>query len=164
MSLDSLFSPIAIGKLAIQNRIVMPPMATNYTSPEGFVTDRQIAYYVERAKGDVGYITVEHTGILQQGKASPKMLLISTDEHAAKIKQLVEAVHAAGGKIFVQINHVGRQTASAVTGSPVVGPSPIPSPPANEIIRNRKADLVSMGRALIADPHLPNKAKEGRLQ
>ena len=60
MSLDSFFSPITIGKLAIQNRIVMPPMATNYTSPEGFVTDRQIAYYVERAKGGVGYITVEH--------------------------------------------------------------------------------------------------------
>jgi len=49
------------------------------------------------------------------------MLLISTDEHAAKIKQLVESVHAAGGKSFVQINHAGRQTASAVTGSPVVG-------------------------------------------
>ncbi|TET24395.1 MAG: hypothetical protein E3J76_03055 [Candidatus Aminicenantes bacterium] len=40
----------------------------------------------------------------------------------------------------------------------------MPSPPANEIIRNGKADLVSMGRALIADPHLLNKAKEGRLQ
>jgi len=63
MSLDSLFSPITIGKLAIQNRIVMSPMATNYTSPEGFVTDRQIAYYVERAKGDVDYIARRTPGL-----------------------------------------------------------------------------------------------------
>ena len=96
----------------------MPPMATNYATSEGFVSDRQIAYYVERARGGVGYINVEHTGIHEQGKASPKMLMISTDEHAAKIENLVEAIHAAGGKIVVQINHAGRQTFSkAVTGS-----------------------------------------------
>jgi 2,4-dienoyl-CoA reductase-like NADH-dependent reductase (Old Yellow Enzyme family)/thioredoxin reductase len=121
--------------MEIRNRIVMPPMATHYASPEGFVTDRQIAYYVERAKGGVGYITVEHTGILQQGKASPKMLLISSDEHAARIENLIEAVHKAGGKIVVQINHAGRQTSSTVTGSPIVGPSPIPCPTRTEIPR-----------------------------
>lgn len=135
MSLDALFSPCAIGTLQTKNRIVMPPMATNYASPEGFVTDRLIAYYVERARGGVGYITVEHTGILQQGKASPRMLLISTDEHASGMARLIEAVHRAGGKIVVQINHAGRQTSSAVTGSPIVGPSPIACPTRNEIPR-----------------------------
>jgi 2,4-dienoyl-CoA reductase-like NADH-dependent reductase (Old Yellow Enzyme family)/thioredoxin reductase len=75
---------------------------------------------------------VEHTGIHPQGKASPKMLLISTDEHAAHINKLVEAVHYAGGKIVVQINHAGRQTFSKVTGSPIVGPSPIPALPIME--------------------------------
>jgi 2,4-dienoyl-CoA reductase-like NADH-dependent reductase (Old Yellow Enzyme family)/thioredoxin reductase len=110
-------------------------MATHYSTPEGFVTDRQIAYYVERAKGGVGYITTEHTGILQQGKASMKMMLISTDEHAAKIEELIEAVHGVEGKIVVQINHAGRQTSSEVTGVPIVGASPIPGPPKNEIPR-----------------------------
>ena len=135
MSLDMLFSPCAIGTLQTKNRIVMPPMATNYASPEGFVTDRLIAYYVERARGGVGYITVEHTGILQQGKASPRMLLISTDEHASGFARLVDAVHRAGGKIVVQINHAGRQTSSAVTGSPIVGPSPIACPTRTEVPR-----------------------------
>jgi 2,4-dienoyl-CoA reductase-like NADH-dependent reductase (Old Yellow Enzyme family)/thioredoxin reductase len=135
MTLKNLFSPFEIGTLKLENRIVMPPMATNYASTEGFVTQRQIDYYVERAKGGVGYITVEHTGILPEGKASPKMLLISTDEHAAHINKLVEAVHAAGGKIVVQINHAGRQTFSKVTGSPIVGPSPIPALPIMETPR-----------------------------
>ena len=114
MSLDSLFSPISIGSLRIENRIVMPPMATNYSSTEGYVTDKQIDYYVERAKGGVGYITVEHTGIVEQGKASPKMLLISSDTHATHYKKLVDAIHDAGGKVFIQINHAGRQTMPSV--------------------------------------------------
>ncbi|MBW2151994.1 MAG: FAD-dependent oxidoreductase [Deltaproteobacteria bacterium] len=138
MNLDRLFNPISVKGLKLPNRIVMPPMATNYASPEGFVTERQIAYYVERAKGGVGYITVEHTGILQQGKASPRMLLISTDEHAAYIKQLIDAVHEAGARIFVQINHAGRQTTPAVTGMPIVGPSAVshlPHPPQEMIPR-----------------------------
>ena len=135
MALNNLFSPFAIGTLNMENRIVVPPMATNYASTDGFVTQRQIDYYVERAKGGFGYINVEHTGILAQGKASPKMLLISTDEHAAHINKLVEAVHTAGGKIVVQINHAGRQTFSKVTGSPIVGPSPIPALPVMETPR-----------------------------
>jgi 2,4-dienoyl-CoA reductase-like NADH-dependent reductase (Old Yellow Enzyme family)/thioredoxin reductase len=110
-------------------------MATRYATLEGFATDRQTAYYVERARGGVGYITVEHTGILEQGKAHPSMLLISSDEHASRIESLIEAVHAAGGKIIVQINHAGRQTASTITGSPIVGPSPIPCPTRDETPR-----------------------------
>ncbi|UCD80430.1 MAG: FAD-dependent oxidoreductase [Desulfobacterales bacterium] len=132
MAFENLFSPFSIGSLKLANRLVMPPMATNYASAEGFATQRQIDYYVERARGGVGYLTVEHTGILPQGKASPKMLLISSDEHASHIKNLVEAVHAAGGKIVVQINHAGRQAFAAVTGSPIVGPSPIPVLPSME--------------------------------
>jgi 2,4-dienoyl-CoA reductase-like NADH-dependent reductase (Old Yellow Enzyme family) len=57
VSLNMLFSPFSIGSMAVQNRIVMPPMATNYATPEGSVTERQVAYYVERARGGVGYIT-----------------------------------------------------------------------------------------------------------
>ncbi len=129
MPFENLFSPFSIGSLNLANRLVMPPMATNYASPEGFVTERQIDYYVERARGGVGYITVEHTGILPQGKASPKMLMISSDEHELHIRKLVEAVQTAGSKIVVQINHAGRQTFAAVTGSPIIGPSPIPALP-----------------------------------
>ncbi len=135
MTLNALFSPFAIGSLQLKNRIVMPPMATNYASPEGLVTERQIAYYLERAKGGVGYITVEHTGILQQGKASPRMLLLSSDAHAVALERLVDAAHAAGAKIVVQISHAGRQTSAAITGMPIVGPSPLACPTRTEIPR-----------------------------
>jgi 2,4-dienoyl-CoA reductase-like NADH-dependent reductase (Old Yellow Enzyme family)/thioredoxin reductase len=63
------------------------------------------------------------------------MLLISSGEHASSIERMIDAVHRAGGKIVVQINHAGRQTSSAVTGMPIVGPSPISCPTRNEIPR-----------------------------
>ncbi len=85
MKLGKLFTSFYIGTMKIRNRIVMPPMATHNASPEGLMTDRQIPYYLERARGGVGYSTVGHTGILQRGEASPKMLLISSDEHASSM-------------------------------------------------------------------------------
>ena len=66
---------------------------------------------------------------------SPRMLMIGTDKHAESIRNLIGAVHDAGGRIVVQINHAGRQTSSGVTGSPIVGPSPIPALPSMEIPR-----------------------------
>ncbi len=130
-----LFSPGQIGTMKVPNRIVMPPMATNYATSSGMITDRQIAYYLERAKGGVGYITVEHTAVAAQGKATANMAMIATDDHIPGFTQLAKAIHQAGGKIVIQINHAGRGTTSAVTGLPVVGPSPIPCPVRKEVPR-----------------------------
>jgi len=129
----TLFSPFRIGKLELKNRIVMPPMATNFAGPDGKVNDRQIAYYVKRVQGGVGYVTFEHTGILKEGKASPGMALIDGDDKTPLFKKLVDAVHQEGGKIFIQINHAGRQTSFSITGTPIVGPSAIPCPVRKEM-------------------------------
>jgi 2,4-dienoyl-CoA reductase-like NADH-dependent reductase (Old Yellow Enzyme family)/thioredoxin reductase len=124
----TLFSPFRIGNFELKNRIVMPPMATNFAGEDGSVNDRHIAYYVKRAKGGVGYITFEHTGVLKQGRAFPNMALIDSDQYIPPFKKLVEAVHKEGGKIVIQINHAGRQTSASITGSPIVAPSAIPCP------------------------------------
>jgi 2,4-dienoyl-CoA reductase-like NADH-dependent reductase (Old Yellow Enzyme family) len=130
-----LLSPGQIGSLQVPDRIVMPPIATNYADPQGFVTDRQIAYYRERARGGAGYLTFEHTGILQQGKAAANMAMLSTDEHVPAFRKLVQAIHAEGGRILIQINHGGRQTTSAFTGQPIVAPSAISCPVRKEMPR-----------------------------
>jgi len=132
-SFNVLFSPAAIGTLKTTNRIVMPPMATNFAEADGRVSDRHIAYYLERARGRVGYITFEHTGILPQGKASPNMALIDSEEKILPFAKLISAIHQAGGKIVIQINHAGRQTSAAITGSPIVAPSPVPCPVRKEM-------------------------------
>jgi 2,4-dienoyl-CoA reductase-like NADH-dependent reductase (Old Yellow Enzyme family)/thioredoxin reductase len=129
----ALFSPFRIGNLELKNRIVMPPMATNFAGEDGTVNDRHIAYYVKRAQGGAGYITFEHTGILRQGRAFPNMALIDTDKQIPSFRKLVEAIHQEGGKILIQINHAGRQTSSSITGSSIVAPSAIPCPVRKEM-------------------------------
>jgi len=126
--LSHLFSPITIGNLEIENRIVMPPMATNFGDSNGFVTDDIIAYYAERARGGVGYITVEHTAIRVDGRAFPTMLMIGTDDHVEGFRKLADAIHRENGKVFIQINHAGRQTSSQTTGQPIIAPSAVRCP------------------------------------
>ncbi len=142
-ALNQLFSPGQIGRMKVANRIVMPPMATNYATPQGMMTDRQIAYYLERARGGVGYITFEHTAINPQGKATTNMAMIATDEHIPGFRQLVKAIHDAGGKIVIQINHAGRGTNSSVTGLPIVAPSPIACPVRKEVPKELDIEGIS---------------------
>ena len=130
---QNLFAPYRIGKITLRNRIVMPPMATNFADPEGTVNERHIVYYRRRARGGAGLIIFEHTGIAKQGKAFPNMALIDSDARIPPFKKLVQAVHEEGGKFFIQINHAGRQTLSAYTGCPTVAPSPIPCPVRQEM-------------------------------
>ena len=129
----ALFSPYRIGNLELKNRIVMPPMATNFAGEDGSVNDRHIDYYVKRAKGGVGYITFEHTGILKQGRAFPNMALIDSDQNIPSFRKLAEAIHQENGKILIQINHAGRQTSASITGSPIVAPSAVPCPVRKEM-------------------------------
>jgi len=111
----------------------MPPMATHFADEDGSINERHIAYYVERVRGGVGYVTSEHTGVLKQGRAFPNMALIDRDQQIPSFKRLVEAIHQEGGKIVIQINHAGRQTSASFTGSPIVAPSAIPCPVRKEM-------------------------------
>lgn len=87
------------------------------------------------------------------------MLLISSDEHASRIEKLIEAVHRAGGKIVIQINHSGRETSSAVTGLPIVGPSPIPCPTRNEVPRELSlSEITNLTEAFSIAAHRVKKA------
>ena len=127
-TLAHLFKPIQINGLEIANRIVLPPMATNFGDANGHVTEQVIDYYRERARGGVGYMTIEHTAVRQDGRAFPTMLMIGTDDHVAGFRRLVDAIHREMGKVFIQINHAGRQTTSQTTGHPIVSASAVKCP------------------------------------
>lgn len=123
-----LFSPFKIGNVTIKNRIVKSPMATNYGSVTGEVTDQIIDYYVETAKGGVGLIIVENTTVdYPQGKDIPCEMSLDEDRFISGHNDLVEAIHEAGAKAAVQLHHAGRQTTLAITGGlEPVAASPVP--------------------------------------
>jgi 2,4-dienoyl-CoA reductase-like NADH-dependent reductase (Old Yellow Enzyme family)/thioredoxin reductase len=116
----------SMGPLRVKNRLVMAPMGTRLANEVGGVSQRQIDYYAERAKGGVGTIIVEITGVdFPVGVASPKTLTIHDNIYIGGHNDLVEAVHAFGARIISQLGHVGRNR-RAVYGAHPVAPSPIP--------------------------------------
>ncbi|MCJ7655137.1 MAG: FAD-dependent oxidoreductase, partial [Dehalococcoidia bacterium] len=124
-----LFQPGRIGSLELKNRLVMPPMATNYALKDGSVTQRQIDYYEERAKGGVGLVIVEISCVdSTSGKGAAKQIAIDDDRFIPGLSKLAEAIRRHGAKAAIQIHHAGRQTSAKLTGNQPVAPSPIPAP------------------------------------
>ncbi|MGB9858626.1 MAG: NADH:flavin oxidoreductase, partial [Moorellaceae bacterium] len=143
-----LSGPIKIGRLELKNRMVMPPMVTNYAYTDGSVTPRLIAYHTERAKGGVGLIIVEATYVHPSGKGFKNQLGIYSDRLLPGLRRLVDAVHAQGAKIAIQLYHGGRQTTSAVTGQPIVAPSALPCATIGEVPKElTKEEIASLVRA-----------------
>ena len=92
--LKMLFSPIKIGAMELNNRIVMAPMGINYAELDGTVGEREIAYYAARAKGGVGLIIAENTCVDPLGKGIPLETGLWDDKHIPGWEKLAEAVHA----------------------------------------------------------------------
>ncbi len=123
-----LFEPVRIGSMELKNRIVMPPMGTNFASEIGAVTERLVNYYVERAKGMVGLIIVEAACVESVlGRAIVNQLRVDSDKFLPGLADLVDAVHLHGARIALQIHHAGRETTlEATEGRTPVSASDVP--------------------------------------
>jgi NADPH2 dehydrogenase len=100
----------------------MPPMATEFATEAGAVTERLVEHYVKRSKA-LGLLIVEHSYISFQGKNSERQLGIHDDRLIPGLKKLVQSVHAMGAPIIAQINHSGTRTTEEITRMPPVAPS-----------------------------------------
>jgi len=105
----------------------MPAMVTNYADKEGFVTQRLIDYYVERAKSNVGLIIIEATSIMLGGRIAVNQLGVYNDAFIPGLRKLAETIEETGAKCFLQLHHGGRRAQSAINnGIQPVAPSAIP--------------------------------------
>ena len=124
--------PLEKGNLDLKNRFVMPPMVTNYAAPDGFMTDRQIAYYAARVQGGAGLIIVEAASVSPEGKGSPNWLCLYDDSFVFPLIKFTKMARSTGTKILLQLAHAGRQTSSDITGNQPYAPSSIPCAPFGE--------------------------------
>jgi 2,4-dienoyl-CoA reductase (NADPH2) len=135
-ALNTLFSPIKIGKLEIKNRIVMAPMTVDYANADETPSDRQLAYYSERAKGGAGLITLEVCTVDADHRYQAKSLGLYADHLIEPHKKLVDAIHAHGAKVFPQIAHTGPESlAPFFRNMPSVGPSVVRTPTTMQVCR-----------------------------
>ena len=103
---SALLSPIHLGPLSLPNRVLMAPMTRSRADAVGNPTAIMAEYYEQRASA--GLIISEGAVISPQGKGYPFTPGIFTQEQASGWTKIVDAVHAAGGRIFAQLWHVGR--------------------------------------------------------
>jgi dimethylglycine catabolism A len=126
--MNILLTPARIGSVEIPNRIVMPPMTTRTADAEGYVTDDSIAYYLARARGGVGLITIEMASPEKAGRHRRREVGIYDDRFLPGLTRLVDELHRAGSKVSIQLGHGGGHTRIDICGETPIAPSAIPHP------------------------------------
>ena len=122
--MTSLFDPLKIGDIQLANRIVMAPLTRN-RSPGAVPNTLNAAYYEQRASA--GLLITEATAISHQGQGYADVPGLYKPEALEGWKEVTDAVHKAGGKIVVQMWHVGRISHDTLqpNGGKPVAPSAI---------------------------------------
>ncbi|MDZ5723657.1 FAD-dependent oxidoreductase [Acetobacterium sp. K1/6] len=124
-----LFTPKKINQCEIPNRLAVTAMVANYCNEDGTATDRYIAYHEAKAKGGWGLIITEDYAVSQHAMGYQFIAGLWNDDQIASHKKLTDTIHQYDSKIFAQIYHAGRQSASFVNGGvQPVAPSAIPCP------------------------------------
>jgi 2,4-dienoyl-CoA reductase (NADPH2) len=119
----TLLSPLQAGRHRLRNRAIMGSMHTRLELLDRSI-ERQVAFYAERARGDVGLIITGGFAPNLEGRIDEDAPALMTAAHAAELRPIPAAVHAHGAKMLLQILHAGRY---AKVPQPV-GASAIPSP------------------------------------
>lgn len=123
MAFTHLFQPIDIGRITMPNRIVMAPMTRYRIDPDGCANALVAQHFADRA--DAGLIVCEGGYVHPAGKLGALVGGITTDRHVAAWRLVTDAVHARGGRIFLQLMHGGRISHSTL--QPDMGPPVAPS-------------------------------------
>ncbi|MFO1055457.1 MAG: alkene reductase [Dongiaceae bacterium] len=125
MPKPDLFTPIAIGALTLPNRVVMAPMTRNRAGEGNAPVPLNATYYAQRASA--GLLVTEASQVSPQGVGYPRTPGIHTDSQVEGWRAVTAAVHAAGGRIFLQLWHVGRISHPSLQpgGAAPVAPSAI---------------------------------------
>ncbi|MCG9702641.1 dimethylglycine demethylation protein DgcA [Vibrio natriegens] len=109
---DILFQPLKINKTTIRNRVVSTAHAEVYATDGGMTTDRYVKYYEEKAKGGCGLCICGGSSVVSIDSPQSwwSSVNLSTDRIIPHFQNLADAVHKHGGKIMIQITHMGRRS------------------------------------------------------
>jgi len=132
--MPDLFSPLRLGDVELANRVIMAPMTRDRAGPHDEPTELMVEYYRQRASA--GLIVTEGTQPSPAGKGYWRTPGIHSPEQIAGWAKVARAVHDRGGRIAMQLMHVGRASvrankapdAETVAPSAIACPDPIPGP------------------------------------
>ena len=121
---SALLKPVQVGDTVAANRIFMAPLTRTRAEADATPSELAATYYAQRASA--GLIISEATAVSRGANGAygntPGMY---TDRHQQRWAEIADAVHAEGGRMFVQLWHVGRMAHPDISGVETVGPSPV---------------------------------------
>ncbi len=120
--MSKLFDKIDIGPMTLKNRIIMAAMDLGFTS-DGTINDQIVNFYMERAKGGVGFIVVGGCYPEVNGKVWKSIIGLDKDELIPGLKRLTDAIHVYDVRVAAQLLHGGRSASSFFTKMQPVAPS-----------------------------------------
>ena len=144
--MPDLFSPARFGAIELSNRIVMSSLTRRRAGDGNVPTALMAEYYRQRASA--GLILTEATPICAEGHGYPRTPGIHTSEQIAGWKQVTQAVHEAGGKIIVQLWHVGRISHPVLQPGGAVPVAPSAIRPARQVFTGQGMQDYVTPRAL----------------
>jgi len=155
-----LFKPLQVGDLNLPNRVVMSPLTRCRAGAGRVPTPLMAEYYVQRASA--GLILSEATAVTPMGVGYPDTPGIWSDEQVTGWEKVTSAVHAAGGRIFLQLWHVGRiSDPYYLDGAQPVAPSAIAAEGHVSLIRPLKAYVTPRALELDEIPSIVEAFRKG---
>ena len=165
-----MFAPFRLRDMALQNSIVVSPMA-QYRAVDGCPTDWHFVHYAERAKGGAGLVYTEMTCVSPQGRITPGCPGLYAPEHEAAWRRIVDFAHAeTGAKLCCQIGHSGRKGSTRLGWEednapldqgnwPVMSASALPWGPRNQVPKAMdRADMDAVTAQFVAATQMAARA------
>ena len=129
------FSPLQLGsRVALKNRVVVPPMASQSASIDGIATPATKEHYARLATSGAGLLLVEYTYVHSSGRSEDHQLGLSTDTHISGLSDLAKIIHQSGAIAGLQLTHSGGKSSRALTEGKLMGPSGIDVPVKGQIL------------------------------
>jgi anthraniloyl-CoA monooxygenase len=165
-----MFTPFRLRGMHLKNRVVVSPMA-QYRATDGTPTDWHFVHLAERAKGGAGLVFTEMTCVSPEGRISPGCTGLYAPEHEAAWKRIVDFVHAeTDACIALQLGHSGAKGSTQLgweeMDAPladgnweVMGPSPVPWSPHNQVPREMtRGDMDRVRDQFVRAAEMGNRA------
>jgi N-ethylmaleimide reductase len=141
--MTTLFEPLQLGPLALPNRVFMAPLTRNRADADGVPSELAVTYYTQRASA--GLIVSEATQISPMGQGYLNTPGIHSADQVRGWRRIVDSVHKSGGRIFLQLWHVGRISHTSLLPDHA-------QPVAPSAIRANGQTLTAAGMAPFSEP------------
>ena len=97
---------LKIKEMTIRNRLVLPPLTTNYGDENGYITPELLRFYKARSR-QIGIVIVEAAAVSPEGRIIPGGIGLWEDGQIQGMAELVQTIKAEGSRAVIQINHAG---------------------------------------------------------